>query len=68
MARTYPSLKPLTEQLMKEMRDYGICEVSTGQYQHIDSTRFLVAYLSGSDSIGMPSAQIPFLVSLHSSL
>lgn len=30
MAKTYPALKPLTEQLMKEVRDYGIREVSTG--------------------------------------
>lgn len=35
MARTYPSLKPLTEQLMKEVRDYGIREVSIGQYQNV---------------------------------
>lgn len=35
MAGTYPSLKPLTEQLMKEVRDYGIREVSTGQYQNV---------------------------------
>ena len=35
MAETYPSLKPWTEQLMKEVRDYGIREVSTGQYQNV---------------------------------
>lgn len=35
MAGTYPLLKPLTEQLMKEVRDYGIRKVSTGQYQNV---------------------------------
>lgn len=35
MAGTHPLLKPLTEQLMKEVRDYGIREVSTGQYQNV---------------------------------
>lgn len=35
MTRIYPLLKPLTEQLMKEVRDYGIREVSTGQYQNV---------------------------------
>lgn len=35
MAKTYPLLKPLTEQLMKEVREYGILEVSTEQYKYI---------------------------------
>ncbi|MBR1686340.1 MAG: tyrosine-type recombinase/integrase [Clostridia bacterium] len=33
MKKSYPLLKPLTEQLMKEVRAYGILEVSTEQYQ-----------------------------------
>ena len=33
MEKTYPLLKPLTDQLMKEVRAYGILEVSTEQYQ-----------------------------------
>ena len=33
MERSYPLLKPLTDQLMNEVRTYGILEVSTEQYQ-----------------------------------
>ena len=33
MEKSYPLLKPLTDQLMKEVRAYGILEVSTEQYQ-----------------------------------
>lgn len=33
MTESYPLLKPLTDQLMKEVRTYGILEVSTEQYQ-----------------------------------
>ena len=33
MTESYPLLKPLTNQLMKELRAYGILEVSTEQYQ-----------------------------------
>lgn len=33
MKKSYPLLKPLTEQLMKEVSVYGILEVSTEQYQ-----------------------------------
>ena len=33
MEKTYSLLKPLTDQLMKEVRAYGILEVSTEQYQ-----------------------------------
>ena len=35
MVKSYPLLKPLTDQLMKEVRDYGILEVSLEQYQII---------------------------------
>lgn len=35
MANGYPLLKSLTEQLMKEVRTYGILEVSTEQYQNV---------------------------------
>lgn len=33
MKKSYPLLKPLTDQLMKEVRAYGILGVSTEQYQ-----------------------------------
>ena len=33
MVKSYPLLKPLTDQLMKEVRAYGILEVSIEQYQ-----------------------------------
>ena len=33
MEKTYSLLKPLTDQLMKDVRAYGILEVSTEQYQ-----------------------------------
>ena len=33
MIKSYPLLKPLTDQLMKEVRAYGILEVSLEQYQ-----------------------------------
>lgn len=33
MVKSYPLLKPLTDQLMKKVRAYGILEVSTEQYQ-----------------------------------
>ena len=35
MTESYPLLKPLTDQLMKEVRAYGILEVSTEQYQNV---------------------------------
>ena len=35
MVKSYPLLKPLTDQLMKEVRAYGILEVSLEQYQII---------------------------------
>lgn len=38
MAKAYPLLKPLTEQLMKEVRAYGILEVSTEQYHYVCSS------------------------------
>ena len=33
MKKSYPLLKPLTDKLMKEVRAYGILEVSIKQYQ-----------------------------------
>lgn len=33
MIKSYPLLKPLTDQLMKEVRAYGILEVFLEQYQ-----------------------------------
>jgi hypothetical protein len=33
MVKSYPLLKPLTDQLMTEVRAYGILEVSLEQYQ-----------------------------------
>lgn len=35
MENAYPLLKPLTEQFMKEVQDYGILEVSLEQYQAV---------------------------------
>lgn len=35
MVKSYPLLKPLTDQLMKEVRAYGILEVSLEQYQTV---------------------------------
>ena len=35
MVKSYPLLKPLTDQLMEEVRAYGILEVSLEQYQII---------------------------------
>lgn len=34
MVKSYPLLKPLIDQLMKEVRAYGILEVSLEQYQN----------------------------------
>lgn len=35
MVKSYPLLKPLTDQLMKEVSAYGILAVSTEQYKYI---------------------------------
>ena len=35
MIKSYPLLKPLTDQLMKQVRAYGILEVSLEQYQTV---------------------------------
>lgn len=53
MARTYPVLKPLTEQLMKEVRDYGIREVSTGQYQNVCNSIIRFAESTQVDSYSL---------------
>lgn len=53
MARTYPALKPLTEQLMKEVRDYGIREVSTGQYQNVCNSIIRFAESTQVDSYSL---------------
>ena len=53
MARTYPVLKPLTEQLMKEVRDYGIREVSTGQYQNVCNSIIRFAESTHVDSYSL---------------
>ena len=50
MAGTYPLLKPLTEQLMKEMKDYGIRKVSTEQYQNVCNSIIRFAKSSQVDS------------------
>lgn len=53
MARTYPVLKSLTEQLMKEVRDYGIREVSTGQYQNVCNSIIRFAESTQVDSYSL---------------
>lgn len=53
MARTYPALKPLTEQLMKEVRNYGIREVSTGQYQNVCNSIIRFAESTQVDSYSL---------------
>lgn len=50
MAGIHPLLKPLTEQLMKEVRNYGIREVSTEQYQNVCNSIIRFAKLSQVDS------------------
>lgn len=50
MAGIPPLLKPLTEQLMKEVRNYGIREVSTEQYQNVCNSMIRFAKLSQVDS------------------
>ena len=50
MEKSYPSLKQLTEQLMKEVRAYGILEISTEQYQTTCNSIVRFAKLSNVDS------------------
>ena len=50
MAKSYPLLKPLTDQLMKEVRTYGILEVSLEQYQIICNSIVRFAQSSQVDS------------------
>ena len=50
MAGTYSLLKPLTDQLMKEVRDYGIREVSTALYQNVCNSIIRFAKSSQVDS------------------
>lgn len=53
MAGTYPSLKPLTEQLMKEVRGYGIRKVSTEQYRNVCNSIIRFAKSSQVDSYSL---------------
>lgn len=46
MVKSYPLLKPLTDQLMKEVRTYGILEVSLEQYQIICNSIVRFVWLS----------------------
>ena len=50
MVKSYPLLKPLTDQLMKEVRTYGILEVSLEQYQIICNSIVRFAQSSQVDS------------------
>lgn len=50
MADLYPLLKPLTEQLMKEVIKYGILVVSTEQYQYVCNPIIKFAEAAGVDS------------------
>lgn len=50
MASLYPLLKPLTEQLMKEVIKYGILSVSTEQYQIVCNSIIKFAETTGVDS------------------
>ncbi len=50
MADLYPLIKPLTEQLMKEVIKYGILVVSTEQYQNVCNSIIKFAEATGGDS------------------
>ena len=50
MIKSYPLLKPLTDQLMKEVRAYGILEVSLEQYQTVCNSMVRFARSSQVDS------------------
>ena len=50
MIKSYPLLKPLTDQLMKEVRAYGILEVSLEQYQIVCNSIVRFAQSSQVDS------------------
>lgn len=50
MTDLYPLLKPLTEQLMKEVIRYGILSVSTEQYQIVCNSIIKFAKAEGVDS------------------
>ena len=50
MTNLYPLLKPLTEQLMKEVIKYGILAVSTEQYQNVCNSIIKFAEAAGVDS------------------
>ena len=49
MKKSYPFLKPLTEQLMKEVSVYGILQVSTEQYQTVCNRILRFAQSSQTD-------------------
>ncbi|MBO5551537.1 MAG: tyrosine-type recombinase/integrase [Lachnospiraceae bacterium] len=49
MEKSTPLLKPLTEELMREVRAYGILEVSTEQYQNICNSIVRFAQSSQTD-------------------
>lgn len=50
MVKSYPLLKPLTDQLMDEVRAYGILEVSLEQYQTVCNSIVRFAQSSQMDS------------------
>ena len=50
MIKSYPLLKPLTDQLMKQVRAYGILEVSLEQYQTVCNSMVRFARSSQVDS------------------
>ena len=50
MVKLYPLLKPLTDQLMEEVRAYGMLEVSLEQYQTVCNSIVRFAQSSQVDS------------------
>ena len=50
MEKSFPLLKQLIDQLMEEVRAYGILEVSTEQYQYTCNSIVRFAQLSQADS------------------
>lgn len=50
MVKSYSLLKPLTDQLMDEVRAYGILEVSLEQYQTVCNSIVRFAQSSQMDS------------------
>lgn len=68
MEKSYPLLKPLTDQLLKEVRAYGILEVSLEQYQVTCNLIFHFAQSLQADSYSpelMDSYNVNFAKKLH---